>query len=110
MISLVAQLAAVIFSLGIAIYAFQFPILRKGAETMTSVVDSQHKRLSKKIRHLFLAGTVTIFSAIILKFIVLIEQCSVVLILHGLACVLISLIITVVCLYSLLPEIGLNNK
>jgi len=47
-VTLMAQIVTLVFSIGIAIYAFRFPIMREGADKLQNVVINQHERLSKK--------------------------------------------------------------
>ena len=109
-VTFVAQIATLVFSIGIAIYAFQFPIMRKNVDKLPKVAMGQHERLCRKIVRLFFAGVATVFYAIIVK--VGISQfmlCDSALWLFlGGAIILLSIIFF--CLYSIFPEIGIMDE
>lgn len=110
MLSLIAQLAGIIFPVGIVIYAFQYPILREGADSLPGTVKSQHSRLRKKIMRLFWASIVTVFYVLVVKlsiFQLALTGCS----LWALLIIAIFLLLLIFfLLYDTLSEIGLRDK
>ena len=109
-VTLVAQIVTFVFSIGIAIYAFRFPIMREGADKLPGVVMNQRKRLSKKIVQLFFAGVTAVLYGIIVKIVIsqfIRSGCILWLFLGG---AIILLLIVFFCLYNLFPEIGIIDK
>ena len=109
-VTLVAQIATFVFSIGIAIYAFRFPIMRGVADKLPKVAMGQHKRLCKKIVRLFFSGVTTVFYAVIVKVVIsqcILFDCALWLFLGG-AIILLSIIFF--CLYSIFPEIGIMDE
>ena len=109
-ITLIAQIASFVFSIGIAIYAFRLPIMREGAIESPELVGGQHKRLSKKIVRLFFSGVATILYAIVVKIVIsqfVLNTCALLLLLGG---AIILLLIIFFFLYSIFPEIGIIDE
>lgn len=109
-VTLVAQIATFVFSIGIAIYAFRFPIMREGADKLPNVVINQHERISKKIVRLFFAGVATVLYGIVVKIVIsqfILSDCVLWLFLGS---AIILLLIVFRCLYDLFPEIGIMDK
>jgi hypothetical protein len=69
--TLIAQIAVFVFSVGIAIFALRFPIIRECAkEGSPEVPSNQYDRLKNKTFCLFGLGTITIFYSIISKIVI----------------------------------------
>lgn len=109
LLTLIVQLAGIVFSIGIAVYAFRYPILREGAVIMPEVAVSQHDRLRKKILQLFWIDSATIFASILVKVILPIFKPDIWVMLV-LICVLLLLSATFMSFYSLFVEIGLVDE
>lgn len=109
-VTLVVKISTFVFPIGIAIYVFEFPIMRENVNKFPGTVANQHKRLSRKIVRLFFAGVVTVFYSVIVKIVIsqfTLCDCALWLFLGG---AIILLLIIFFCLYSIFPEIGLVDE
>ncbi|MDO8482904.1 MAG: hypothetical protein Q7S86_03745 [bacterium] len=106
----VAQVVTTIFSIGIAVYIFQFPIWKENVVKAKEIVMGQHQRVSRNIIKLFFTGVGTILYAIVVRIItsqVVPTECVLWFLLGG---SIILLLLTFYLLYSIFPVIGLIDR